>query len=202
MNVFSNVILARNRQLPDDDRMIETCRSIFKSFNVNNLSVCIGLCADQINRYSWRVEYISPYWTARLCPLALPVWCFTVTVDKHTCDKPTTACIVTPCLLFSWSRIFHAGWAANELSLCCRQANRSFCARKVGIARALSPGLMWLGSEVDHSPPSNADVKNMWSYTSFPPRRRGMHKDRFTCMVVILQGEISGVRNYNLQLLH
>ena len=31
-----------------DDRMIETCRSIFKSFNVNNLSVCIGWCADQV----------------------------------------------------------------------------------------------------------------------------------------------------------
>ena len=45
---FNNVILARNRQLPDDDRMIETCRSIFKSFNVNNLSVCIGCCADQV----------------------------------------------------------------------------------------------------------------------------------------------------------
>ena len=30
MNVLNNVILARNRQLPDDDRMIETCRSIFK----------------------------------------------------------------------------------------------------------------------------------------------------------------------------
>ena len=42
LNVFNNVILARNRQLPHDDRMIETCRSIFKSFNVNNLSVCIG----------------------------------------------------------------------------------------------------------------------------------------------------------------
>ena len=27
--------------------MIETCRSIFKSFNVNSLSVCIGWCADQ-----------------------------------------------------------------------------------------------------------------------------------------------------------
>ena len=49
MNFFNNVILARNRQLPDDDRMIETCRSIFKSFNVNNLSVCIGWCADQVN---------------------------------------------------------------------------------------------------------------------------------------------------------
>ena len=51
MNVFNNVILAKNRQLPEDDRMIETFRSIFKSFNVNNLSVCIGWCADQVNIY-------------------------------------------------------------------------------------------------------------------------------------------------------
>ena len=28
--------------------MIETCRSIFKSFNINNLSVCIGWCADRV----------------------------------------------------------------------------------------------------------------------------------------------------------
>jgi len=27
---FNNVILARNRQLPDDDRMIETSRIIFE----------------------------------------------------------------------------------------------------------------------------------------------------------------------------
>jgi len=30
VNVFNNAILARNRQLPDDDRMIETCRSMWK----------------------------------------------------------------------------------------------------------------------------------------------------------------------------
>ena len=47
MNIFNNVILAMNRQLPDDDQMIETCWSIFRSFNVNNLSVCIGWYADQ-----------------------------------------------------------------------------------------------------------------------------------------------------------
>ena len=47
MNVFNNVILARNRQLPDEGRMIETCRSIFKSFNINNLSVCTGWSTDQ-----------------------------------------------------------------------------------------------------------------------------------------------------------
>ena len=34
--------------------MIETCRSIFKSFNVNNLSVCIGWCADQVTLRSAR----------------------------------------------------------------------------------------------------------------------------------------------------
>jgi len=33
VNVFNNVILSTNRQLPDDDRMNETCQSIFKSFN-------------------------------------------------------------------------------------------------------------------------------------------------------------------------
>jgi len=54
VNVFNNVILTRNRQLPDDDRMIETCRRIFKSFNINNLSVRIGWCADQVNLRSAR----------------------------------------------------------------------------------------------------------------------------------------------------
>jgi len=50
MYVFNNVILARNKQLPDDNRMIETCRSIFKkkflkSFNIK-LSECISWYAD------------------------------------------------------------------------------------------------------------------------------------------------------------
>jgi len=56
VNVFNNVILARNRQLPDDDRMIETCRSIFKSLNINNLSVYIGWCTDQVTLRSARCK--------------------------------------------------------------------------------------------------------------------------------------------------
>ena len=28
---------------------------------------------------------------------------------------------------------------------------------------------MWVGNEIDHSPPSGAEVKNEWSYTSAPP---------------------------------
>jgi hypothetical protein len=34
---------------------------------------------------------------------------------------------------------------------------------------ALSLGVKRPGSEADHSPPSSAEVKNVWSYTSTPP---------------------------------
>ena len=56
-----------DRQLPDDDQMIETCWSIFKSFNVNNLSVCIGWCADQVTLRSARCND-----KVRLCSLIKP----------------------------------------------------------------------------------------------------------------------------------
>jgi hypothetical protein len=36
------------------------------------------------------------------------------------------------------------------------------------IPGAFSLGIKWLGREPDHSPPSNAEVKNAWSYTSTP----------------------------------
>ena len=32
----------------------------------------------------------------------------------------------------------------------------------------ISPGIKWLGSRTDHSPPSSVKVKNGWSYTSIP----------------------------------
>jgi hypothetical protein len=35
----------------------------------------------------------------------------------------------------------------------------------------LSLGVKRLGREADHSPPSSAEVKNVWSYTSTPPIR-------------------------------
>jgi hypothetical protein len=34
---------------------------------------------------------------------------------------------------------------------------------------ALFPGIKRPGREADHSPPSSADVKNAWNYTSTPP---------------------------------
>jgi hypothetical protein len=37
------------------------------------------------------------------------------------------------------------------------------------IPRPLSPGVKRLGREVDHSPPTNAEVEKMWIYTSTPP---------------------------------
>jgi hypothetical protein len=33
----------------------------------------------------------------------------------------------------------------------------------------LSPGVSQPGRETDHSPPTNAEVKNTWIYTSIPP---------------------------------
>jgi hypothetical protein len=33
---------------------------------------------------------------------------------------------------------------------------------------ALSLGIKWPGREADHSPPSSAEVKNSWTYTSTP----------------------------------
>jgi hypothetical protein len=38
--------------------------------------------------------------------------------------------------------------------------------------------IKWLRSEADHSPPSSAEVKNTWSYTSHPP----------TCLHVVVLG--------------
>jgi hypothetical protein len=37
------------------------------------------------------------------------------------------------------------------------------------VPRALTPVAKRLGREADHSPPSSADVKNAWRYTSIPP---------------------------------
>jgi hypothetical protein len=46
------------------------------------------------------------------------------------------------------------------------------------------PGVKWPGLEADHSPPSNAEVKNERSYTSSPPPRLyGVvlkHRNNFT----------------------
>jgi hypothetical protein len=38
-----------------------------------------------------------------------------------------------------------------------------------GIPGALFPAVKRPGREADHSPPSSAEVKNVWRYTSTPP---------------------------------
>jgi hypothetical protein len=53
---------------------------------------------------------------------------------------------------------------------------------------AISPGVKRQGREADHSPPSSAEVKNVWSYTFTPPLRlhgvvlsyRTKHRVNFT----------------------
>jgi hypothetical protein len=49
---------------------------------------------------------------------------------------------------------------------------------------ALSLGVKRPGREADHSPPSSAEVKNAWNYTSTPPVRLHdvvvKHRDSFT----------------------
>jgi hypothetical protein len=37
------------------------------------------------------------------------------------------------------------------------------------VLRVLSPGVKWMGSEADHSPPTGAEVKKTWIYTSITP---------------------------------
>jgi hypothetical protein len=39
------------------------------------------------------------------------------------------------------------------------------------VPETLIPGLKRPGREADHTPPSSAEVKNAWSYTSAPPLR-------------------------------
>jgi hypothetical protein len=50
------------------------------------------------------------------------------------------------------------------------------------VAGALSLGVKRLGSEADRSPPSSAEIKNAWSYTSTSPiRLHGVvQRDNFT----------------------
>jgi hypothetical protein len=54
-----------------------------------------------------------------------------------------------------------------------------------GVPRALSLGVKRPGREADHSPPSSAEVKNTWSYTSTPTYVfmawcLAKHRDNFT----------------------
>jgi len=83
VNVLNNVILARDRQLPDDDRMIETCGSIFKSFNINDLNVCIGWCTDQVTlRSAWCNDKDYGFMVVTPCSL----------VEHYQClEKPAAA---------------------------------------------------------------------------------------------------------------
>jgi hypothetical protein len=55
------------------------------------------------------------------------------------------------------------------LTIMSRQALRSTQPPTQWVLGVLSLGIKWPVHEADHSPPSSAEVKNAWSYTSIPP---------------------------------
>jgi hypothetical protein len=69
-----------------------------------------------------------------------------------------------------WSSYFHPDGVKNFLfSRSSRPALRSTQPPLQWVPGALSPGVKRPGREVDHSPPTSAEVKKMWIYTSAPP---------------------------------
>jgi hypothetical protein len=63
------------------------------------------------------------------------------------------------------------------------------------VCGSFSLGIIRPGCEADHSPPSSAEVKNAWSYTSTPPMRLmtwcSVKKRYFTLMEYILERKYS-----------
>jgi hypothetical protein len=55
-----------------------------------------------------------------------------------------------------------------RFSISCRSAPGSTQPPIKWVLGALSPGVKRQGSEADHSPPTSAEVKKMWIYTSTP----------------------------------
>ena len=61
-------------------------------------------------------------------------------------------------------------WAGQHRhqNLILDRAQDIFPSPKQWVCGALSPGIRWPEHESDHSPPSSAQVKSNWSYTTFP----------------------------------
>jgi hypothetical protein len=87
-------------------------------------------------------------------------------------------CIKYEYFMISWvvtaqwySAGLRAGWSAGDgnFSLHHRvQTGSGAHPASYSVPGALSLWVKWPGREVDHSPPSNAEVKKVWSYTSTP----------------------------------
>jgi hypothetical protein len=73
------------------------------------------------------------------------------------------------------------------------------------VTGALSLGVKQRGREADHSPPSSAEVRNAWSYTSTPPKRLDgvMHswkkESTVTPLPYCMQSETTTLQNPNLK---
>jgi hypothetical protein len=64
---------------------------------------------------------------------------------------------------------FLAGLGIFLFTTASRMALRSTQPPIQWVPGALSMGVKWPGGEADHSPPSSAEVKSAWNYTSTPP---------------------------------
>jgi hypothetical protein len=61
--------------------------------------------------------------------------------------------------------------------------------------RGSSPGVKRLGREADHSPPSSAEIKNAWSYTSIPQLKNRGDNSTFTLILKTSKKQRNSVRN-------
>jgi hypothetical protein len=83
-----------------------------------------------------------------------------------------------------WARIFTSPFRPDRLW-------GPFRLLSNGYNGALSPGVKRPGSEADHSPPTSAEVKKMWVYTSTPTsvfiaQCLVKHRDKFTSILLPL----------------
>jgi hypothetical protein len=62
------------------------------------------------------------------------------------------------------------GWEFFSSPRCLAGSGAHPASYSIG-TRGFSLGVKQPGCEADHSPPSSAEVKNAWSYTSTPPIR-------------------------------
>jgi hypothetical protein len=101
-----------------------------------------------------------------------------VPILSHTCTPNSPKIhsnIILPCTPKSSLRVFQPKFCTHSVSgifLFTTASRTALEPTQPPIQQVLgdpSLGVKWPGREVDHSPPSSAEVKNEWSCTSTPP---------------------------------
>jgi hypothetical protein len=123
------------------------------------------------------VYFVSPIQT--ICPAYRNVLYFTILTILSDLYKSPSSTLCKGAGIAQWySAAIRARWSRFESRyglgiFLCTTESRPFLGPTQPpiqwVSRALSLGVKWPGREADHSPPSSAEVKNVWSYTSTPP---------------------------------